>query len=1285
MKRKSYIFNLLIALTILLGGAQTQTGRLRPDLEERLQKLPRREKLTVIVELTEQARPYEVISKIPGANRRQRAWAVVNALKSLADQRQGPLKAYLKQQLASGYAERVIPFWIFNGFAIKANEALIRSLAARPEVREIRLDAQIPLPLPRLAAVNEPAGTSEWNIAAIRAPEVWALNPSYNGAGAVIGSFDTGVDLTHPDLSSRYRGNHWTSWFDPYQEHPIPYDSNGHGTHTTGTAVGGNAGGSDIGVAPGATWMAAKAWNDAGEGLVSAFHQIFEWFLAPGGNPDDAPDVVNCSWAFDESGCDTEFLHDIQAWRAAGIFPAFAAGNDGPSSGSVRSPAAYPISFAVGATDFSDNVADFSGRGPTPCDNSIKPNISAPGDGILSAFPTGYEILSGTSMAAPHIAGAVAVLRSINSALTVDQLESALKTGSMDLAEPGPDNSSGAGRLDLFVSAQIAILGPDVPVVKILATDPIAKEAGPIAGTFTVSRTGNTEADLEVKYSVTGMAIQGSDYIAISDSITIPAGSSTAAIQITPIDDILAELDETVSIKISADASYIVSATDTATITIKSDELVSDLTISAMSAPAIAGVGQNIVISETTKNVGAGVSDPSLTQFYLSANNILDASDALIGSCGVPALASGATSSGSSTITIPQGTAAGTWYFIAKADAEGIVTELSESNNTYARSIKIGPDLDITAMSAPATSGAGQSIVITETIKNAGGGAADASLIQFYLSANNALDPSDTLLGGRDVPPLEVGASSSGSTSVTIPQGTATANWYIIAKADARESVAETTESNNTSARLIKIGPDLDVTAMSAPATAGPGQSIVITETIKNIGAGAADSSLTQFYFSTDSALDPSDTLLGSRNVPALAAGATSSGPTTVTIPQGTATGNWCIIAKADAQEVVSETSESNNVYAQPIKIGPDLTIASLSAPATAGAGQSIVITETTKNVGGGTADSSLTQFYLSANSALDPSDSLLGSRNVPALAGGASSSGSTTVTIPQGTATGSWYIIAKVDAQEVVTEISENNNISTDSVKIGPDMTIASMSAPATAGAGKNIVVTETAKNAGGATADPSLLQIYLSANNSLDPSDILIGSRNVPALAAGATSSGSTTVTIPLGTAGGSWYLIAKADAQEVVTEISESNNLSTRSIKIGPDLDITALTAPATATAGQSIVITETTKNIGVGTADPSVTQFYLSADSALDPSDILIGSRNLPALAAGASSSGSTAVTIPLGTAAGNWCIIAKADAQEVVAETSEGNNTYAQPIKIVAALTMAFMSKPATAL
>jgi subtilase family serine protease len=403
----------------------------------------------------------------------------------------------------------------------------------------------------------------------------------------------------------------------------------------------------------------------------------------------------------------------------------------------------------------------------------------------------------------------------------------------------------------------------------------------------------------------------------------------------------------------------------------------------------------------------------------------------------LPALAAGASSSGSTTVSIPQDTAAATWYIIAKADAEGIVTEISESNNIYAQSIKIGADLTLASMTAPATAGAGQSIIISETTKNAGGGTADPSLTQFYLSADGTLDPSDTLIGSRSVPALAVGASSSGSTTVTIPQGMATGTWYIIAKADAQEVVTEISESNNTLARSIKIGPDLDIMSMTAPPTAGADQSIVISETTKNVGGGTADPSLTQFYLSADSVHGPSDTLIGSRSVPALAAGESSSGSTTVTIPQGTATGTWYIIAKADGQEVVSETSESNNTYARSIKIGPDLTIASMTAPATAGAGQSIVISETTKNAGGGTADPSLTQFFLSADGTLDPSDTLIGSRSVLALAAGESSSGSTTVIIPQGTVAGTWHLIAKADAEGIVTETSEINNTYGQSIKI--------------------------------------------------------------------------------------------------------------------------------------------------------------------------------------------------------------------------------------------------------
>jgi subtilisin family serine protease len=334
----------LVAALLTLFTQPAWAGRLTPELEDRLRALSPAGTLSVIVEMRAQADPVAAAGTAPSAQRLARRRAVRDVLQRLANQDQASIRALLTRQQGLGSVTRVVPFWVFNGLAVTATEPVIRALAARTDVFEVRPDAEIgaPRPISPTASPAPSASVSEWNIDQIRAPEVWALDPNYTGVGTVVGSFDTGVDLTHPDLLPRYRGDpngdHSTSWFDPYGEHASPVDPNGHGTHTTGTAVGGDASGTNIGVAPGARWIAAKAWNDQGIGLASAFHQIFEWFLAPGDDPANAPDVVNSSWGFAEAGCITEFEADILALRAAGIFPSFASGNDGPGSGSVRSP-----------------------------------------------------------------------------------------------------------------------------------------------------------------------------------------------------------------------------------------------------------------------------------------------------------------------------------------------------------------------------------------------------------------------------------------------------------------------------------------------------------------------------------------------------------------------------------------------------------------------------------------------------------------------------------------------------------------------------------------------------------------------------------------------------------------------------------------------------------------------------------------------------------------------------------------------------------------------------------
>jgi sugar lactone lactonase YvrE len=256
-----------------------------------------------------------------------------------------------------------------------------------------------------------------------------------------------------------------------------------------------------------------------------------------------------------------------------------------------------------------------------------------------------------------------------------------------------------------------------------------------------------------------------------------------------------------------SDGLVIMSASKTCTARF---ELRPDLIVSTLSAPAGALAGSPISVTDTTRyQAGTGPAGASTTRFYFSANSIWDASDTPIGSRSVLALLPGETSSGPSSVTIPAGKATGTYYIIAKADADGDVTESNENNNTKAVAIRISPpDLIVSAISFPTTGGAGQKITATSTTKNqANTGPAGASTTKFYLSTNATWDGGDTQIGTQDIGSLLPGASETHSTSLIIPGGTAPGNYFILARADATGAVTETNENNNVLSKAIVIKP----------------------------------------------------------------------------------------------------------------------------------------------------------------------------------------------------------------------------------------------------------------------------------------------------------------------------------------------------------------------------------------------------------------------------------------------------------------------------------------------
>jgi subtilisin family serine protease len=468
-------------------------------------------------------------SSVRAPSRRMRQNALVRALRTRAASDQGRLLDLLSRRRRQGLVAESVPLWVLNAVAVVARPSVIRELAARPEVQEINPDRTVRVPPPARVASTADNPAAEPNVDAVNAPALWNLG--FTGKGTVVATMDTGVDGSHPDLTASWRGGS-NSWYDPNGEHPaVPTDVNGHGTSTMGVMVGGSAGGTAIGVAPGAKWIAVKIFNDRGVATTSRIHQGFQWLLDPDGNPAtaDAPDVVDNSWSGAVGGCNLDFQPDLRNLRAAGILPVFSAGNYGPASSTVFSPANNPEAFAVGAVDAAGVIDPSSSRGPSACGQQIEPRVVAPGVGLRTTdLYGGYVEASGTSVAAPHAAGVLALLLGAFPDLSADRQQAALESGAVDLGPAGPDNTYGYGRLDALAAYQFLSTAPDLTVAA--APTEATTAAGGVVS-YTVSVAGVNGFAGDVTLALSGLtASQGS--WTISPAV-VPGGAGTAQVTVT--------------------------------------------------------------------------------------------------------------------------------------------------------------------------------------------------------------------------------------------------------------------------------------------------------------------------------------------------------------------------------------------------------------------------------------------------------------------------------------------------------------------------------------------------------------------------------------------------------------------------------------------------------------------------------------------------------------------------------------------------------------------------------
>lgn len=461
------------SLAALALGLSAQAATVDPAVNAALKAAPDA-RARVLVKLSGQA-DLSAAARIEDWN--ERGWAVYRALSGAAERTQEPLLQRLQASRAAGHIAGVQRYWIVNLISLEADRVAIDELAASPEVEAILapMKLEVPIVLPELPAAVPTA--IEWGVSKIRAPEVWS---SYGttGAGVVAANVDTGVQFNHPALVNQYRGNlgggsfdHNYNWFDPTGATTFPTAVEGsHGTHVMGTEIGDDGAGNQIGVAPGAKWMAAYGCCPDNEALLLAQ----QFMLAPtdlaGNNPDPGrrPHVLNQSWG--GPGGSQIFEDVIAALRASGVFPAFSAGNSGGNGcGSLGSPGDNPSSFNVASTNSSDGISSSSSRGPNPITGMVGPEVAAPGVSVRSSVPTNsYAVFSGTSMASPHVAGAVALLISLEPKLMgqVEQLEELLRKtavplnvaqtcGGVNAATAVPNNAFGWGRIDVKAAADM--------------------------------------------------------------------------------------------------------------------------------------------------------------------------------------------------------------------------------------------------------------------------------------------------------------------------------------------------------------------------------------------------------------------------------------------------------------------------------------------------------------------------------------------------------------------------------------------------------------------------------------------------------------------------------------------------------------------------------------------------------------------------------------------------------------------------------------------------------------
>ncbi|MGA2606382.1 MAG: CARDB domain-containing protein [Terriglobia bacterium] len=615
------------------------------------------------------------------------------------------------------------------------------------------------------------------------------------------------------------------------------------------------------------------------------------------------------------------------------------------------------------------------------------------------------------------------------------------------------------------------------------------------------------------------------------------------------------------------------------------------------------------------------------------------------------------------------------------ASGSGVTSATSSFSLTVTNS---QPDLLVTSVSIPSSATVGGQVSLSATIKNQGSAAAGAFRLGFYLSTGSTITTSSTLIAVCSYTTLAVGATNTCAMSPTLPSSVGAGTYYGGAIVDDLNQVSESNESNNTlvASNTLTVTnpqrPDLLMTSVSFPSSATVGGQVNLSATIKNQGGAAAGAFRLGFYLSTGSTITTSSTLIAVCNYTSLAAGATSTCAMSPTLPSSVGAGTYYGGAIVDDLNQVSESNESNNTLLASNTLTvtgaqADLLVTSVSIPSSATVGGQVSLSATIKNQGGTAAGAFRMSFYLSTSSTISTSSTNIGYCTYTSLAAGATNTCAMSPTLPSSVGAGTYYGGAIVDDLNQVSESNESNNtlLASNTLTVSSsqaDLLVTSVSIPSSATVGGQVSLSATIKNQGSAAAGAFRLGFYLSTGSTITTSSTLIAYCTYTSLAAGATNTCAGTVTLPSSVGAGTYHGGAIVDDLNQVSESNESNNtlLASNTLTVTnpqlPDLVVTSVSIPSSATVGGQASLSATIKNQGSAAAGAFRLGFYLSTGSTITTSSTLIAYCTYTSLAAGATNTCAGTVTLPSSVGAGTYHGGAIADDLNQVSESNESNNT-----------------------